>query len=51
MLANAYATALMVMGAQRGVALATRQHFEVLFLVRDASGFTAHATPGFPASR
>ena len=51
MLADAYATALMVMGAQRGVALATRQHFEVLFLVREAGGFTALATPGFPASR
>lgn len=51
MLADAYATALMVMGAPRGVALASRLHFQALFLVRNAGGFAPHATPNFPASR
>ena len=51
MLADAYATALMVLGPQRGLALAMRQHFEALVLVHDSNDFTAHATPGFPAPR
>jgi thiamine biosynthesis lipoprotein len=51
MMADAYATAFMVMGAERGLALAKKQGLRVLFLLRDGDGFTARATPDFPASR
>ena len=51
MWADAYATALLVMGPQRGLALATRQHLAALFLVRTPAGFTAYHTPGFPPPR
>jgi thiamine biosynthesis lipoprotein ApbE len=39
------------MGAERGLALAKKQGLRVLFLLRDGDGFTARATPDFPASR
>lgn len=51
MLADAYATAFMVMGAERGLKLATREKLRVLFLLREGEGFAARATADFPAAR
>ncbi len=47
--ADGMATALMVLGPEEGLALATSQNIAALFLVRTASGFTEHATPAFAA--
>lgn len=51
MWADAYATALMVMGTQRGLALANREHLAAFFLERERDRFVAHSSPGFPAPR
>lgn len=51
MLADAYATAFMVLGAERALAVAARHKLEVLFLLRDGEGFRARASAGFPARR
>jgi len=51
MMADAYATALMVTGAERGLALAQEHGLKVLFLLRDGERFKARATPDFPAPR
>lgn len=51
MMADAYATGLMVMGAERGLALAEKRGLKVLFLLPDGQHFKARATPDFPVSR
>jgi thiamine biosynthesis lipoprotein len=50
-LADAWATALNVLGPEDGRALAEREDLAALFLVREAGGFIAHATPAFEALR
>lgn len=50
MLADAYATALMVTGAERGLAIAAKQGLKVLFLVREGEDFKARASADFPGS-
>ncbi len=46
--ADAWATALMVLGAEDGLALAADNGMEALFSVRDNDGFTRKTTPLFP---
>lgn len=50
-LADAWATALNVLGPDEGRALAEREGLAALFLVREAGGFIPHATPAFEALR
>ena len=47
MVADALATALMVMGAEEGYQLALAENLPVLFLVRDGDGFVERGTPAF----
>ena len=47
--ADGMATALMVLGPEKGLALARSQNIAALFLVRTPSGFIEHATPAFAA--
>lgn len=47
--ADAWATALMVLGTRQGYDLAVEQDLAVLFLVRDGNTFTKRATPAFAA--
>ncbi|NJD30801.1 MAG: FAD:protein FMN transferase [Gammaproteobacteria bacterium] len=51
--ADAYATALMVLGPDEGMALATKLKLPALFIERtaDASGFTERSTPEFARLR
>ena len=49
--ADALATALLVMGPEKGMELATREHLAVLFLLRDADGIDERATPAFEQLR
>jgi len=49
--ADALATALLVMGPERGMDLATRENLAVLFLLRDDSGIDERATPAFERLR
>jgi thiamine biosynthesis lipoprotein len=51
MLADAYATALMVLGPQHGYALAERLELPALFIVRANDGFTVRATESFDRMR
>ncbi|MBX9609478.1 MAG: FAD:protein FMN transferase [Gammaproteobacteria bacterium] len=46
--ADAYATAFMVLGVERGLALARRVGVQALFVLRGAQGFELRASPGFP---
>lgn len=48
MTADAWATALMVLGPDEGYNVAQQQGVAALFLVREGSTFAARATPGFP---
>lgn len=50
-LADAYATALNVLGPDDGFALAERDGLAALFLVREGDRFAARATPAFEALR
>lgn len=50
-LADAYATALNVLGPEDGFALAEREDLPALFLVRDGAGFAPRATAAFAALR
>ncbi len=45
--ADAWATAMMVLGEEQGFNVAVQQNMAVLFLVKDGSGFKELATPGF----
>ncbi|HSD70665.1 MAG TPA: FAD:protein FMN transferase [Woeseiaceae bacterium] len=45
--ADAMATALMVLGPDEGLQLATSQGIAALFLVRTEAGFSEHVTPAF----
>ncbi|WP_246840995.1 FAD:protein FMN transferase [Hahella sp. CCB-MM4] len=45
--ADAWATAMMVLGEEQGFEVAVKQNMAVLFLVKDGSGFKELATPGF----
>lgn len=47
MLADAWATAMMVLGAERGMALALQQNLAAYFLVKRDEGFAEQATPEF----
>ncbi len=47
MVADALATALMVLGTKEGMELALREDLAVLFIVRDGDGFSEIMTPGF----
>lgn len=47
MVADAFATAIMVMGPDTALEFARSQQVDVLLLVRDEDGFTEHATAGF----
>ncbi len=47
MTADAFATALMVLGPDEGWQLAMREGLAVLFLVRDGEGFSERMTPAF----
>ncbi|MFC1579317.1 FAD:protein FMN transferase [Thermodesulfobacteriota bacterium] len=47
--ADAWATALMVLGPDRGYSLAVKKEFAVLFLIRTDDGFMRRATPEFNA--
>ncbi len=47
MVADALATALMVMGAEEGYQLALAENLPVFFLVRDGDGFVERGTPAF----
>ncbi|MEM7583617.1 MAG: FAD:protein FMN transferase [Acidobacteriota bacterium] len=49
MIADALATALMVMGPEEGWELALREDLAVLFLIRDGDDFVERATPKFDA--
>ncbi len=49
MVADALATALMVMGPEEGWELALREDLAVLFLIRDGSNFIERMTPKFEA--
>ena len=46
--ADAYATAFMVLGPERGLAIAREVGVEALFVLRGAQGFELRASPGFP---
>ncbi|MGE3847954.1 MAG: FAD:protein FMN transferase [Gammaproteobacteria bacterium] len=48
MVADAYATAFMVLGVERGLAAAREVGVEALFVLRGAQGFVVRASPGFP---
>lgn len=45
--ADAYATALMVLGPDAGMVLAERLHIAAYFLVRDGGALTEHVSPAF----
>ena len=45
--ADALATALLVLGPEQGMQLATRENLAVLFLLRGESGFDEQASPAF----
>jgi thiamine biosynthesis lipoprotein len=45
--ADAFDTALMVLGRDEGMALATKLNLAALFIERTGEGFTEHATPRF----
>jgi FAD:protein FMN transferase len=45
--ADAFDTALFVLGANEGMALATRLNLAALFIERSGEGFSEHATPRF----
>jgi thiamine biosynthesis lipoprotein len=45
--ADALATALMVLGADAGCALAEREGLPCLFILRDGDGFSEKMTPAF----
>lgn len=47
MVVDGWATALMVLGEQRGLALAEAQHLAAYFIVRDGETFKGIATPAF----
>lgn len=47
MLADAWATAMMVLGAERGMALAVQQNLAAYFLIKHDEGFVEQATPEF----
>lgn len=47
--ADAWATALMVLGPEEGYAFASERNLAVLFLLREDEGFTRRATPAFEA--
>lgn len=47
MQADAYATALLALGPERGYELALSQGISAIFIVREDDGFTEKATPGF----
>ena len=47
MYADAIATALMVLGPEKGLALAKQLHLAVLFVTRSENRFEPHATPEF----
>ena len=49
MIADALATALMVLGPDEGGELARREDLAVLFLVRDGDDFREIMTPAFEA--
>jgi len=49
--ADALATALLVMGPEKGMQLATREDLAVLFLVRGESGIEERSTPAFDRLR
>jgi thiamine biosynthesis lipoprotein len=49
--ADALATALLVMGPDKGMELATKEHLAVLFLLRDADSIDERATPAFEELR
>ncbi len=49
MLADALATALMIMGPDEAYRFAEEHQLDVLLLVRTATGFTEKSTPGFAA--
>ncbi len=51
MTADAWATALMVLGTKEGLAVAESRGIEALFLTRQEDGFAARTTPGFPPTR
>jgi thiamine biosynthesis lipoprotein ApbE len=44
---SARATALFVLGPGAGFALAIRERWSALFLIREGPSFTAHPTPEF----
>jgi len=48
MTADAWATALMVLGPEEGSQIAKAHGVKAMFLSRDGDGFTARSTPGFP---
>lgn len=49
MVADAWATALFVLGPEQGMALAQKLHLPVLFIVRTGTGFTERMTDEFKA--
>ena len=49
MLADAYATSLMVLGPDEGYNWATKHHVAALLIVRDGRGFVEKLTPAFEA--
>lgn len=49
--ADALATALLVMGPDKGMELATKEHLAVLFLLRDADTIDERTTPAFEQLR
>jgi thiamine biosynthesis lipoprotein len=50
MTADAWATALMVLGPERALEFANRQKLDVLLIMRDGDGFIEKATTGFAAA-
>jgi thiamine biosynthesis lipoprotein len=48
-LADAWATALMVLGEERGMALAREQELAILMIVRESEGWSSHVSPAFVA--
>ena len=51
MRADALATALLIMGPERGLALAEQQGLAVLFILREGDAFRTRATPEFARYR
>ncbi|GAA5787383.1 FAD:protein FMN transferase [Chitiniphilus shinanonensis] len=49
MLADAYATALTVLGVEQGLAFAERHQLAARFLIRDARGLQEHHSPAYAA--